>query len=122
VRADPFYEFRRIATLVEDFEQRLAALGREGWSIGAAADGWLYLQRLIAEEEAAKPQAELPAPEEETVDPLCGCGCGESVEIGISAWKEALNNGLVWYLAGHGFNAFLHAGAYADWPRERQLR
>lgn len=119
--SEPFYQFKIITGFYDSLnatESALDALGRDGWHIVGVTPVRIYLQRLVqceAVEDESVTAEEVP--EEELVDPLCGCGCGESVEIGISAWKLAIDAGKVWYLAGHGSGAARHDGPYAAAPR-----
>lgn len=116
--SEPFYQFKLVPTADTALSDTLNALGRDGWHIAGIDGGLVFLQRLVQEDapEALAPDYVSP-PDEETVDPLCGCGCGDSVVIGISAWKMAIDRGMVWFISGHGVEADKHNGPYMAAPR-----
>lgn len=118
--SEPYYQMKLVANGGVDLGEHLNELGREGWHIAGVTEACVFLQRLVQDDdaEAEKPLDYIAAPDEEIVDPLCGCGCGESVEIGISAWQLAIDRGTVWYLGGHGVESDKHDGKpYAAAPR-----
>lgn len=108
-----------------EYERKLNELGKEGWHIAGVGVGWIYLQRMVLPDPPAQPEREAedpdaPAGADEQVDPLCGCGCGESVVIPVRDWERAMAEGKVFYRGSHGPGALSNPGPYAAEPLRRR--
>ncbi len=46
--------------------------------------------------------------------PLCACGCGEHVPVGLHAQRIVSLHHMVWFLPGHAPKGAAHNRPYAD--------